>query len=193
MSLFRRVLQVSLSGLWAWRHRPRVSVVPHANRALLAEHGIALGMSRSGDCNDNAVVWSFFDHLKQELANHVRWNDLAQARAAIHDYIFVGYNRRRLHSTLGYRTLAEDDQGSGAVDVETCQQVMSLFPLDPHLPGAPPPDRRAALELRKAPLRVAPPKDGSARPSVSTTLSPVCTRLGEALLGRFYPKSPGSG
>jgi len=46
--------------------------------------------------------------------------------------------------------------------------------------GAPPPDRRAALELRKAPLRAAPPKNGSARSSVSTTLSPVSTRLGEA-------------
>jgi putative transposase len=81
-------------------------------RALLAQQGIAVSMSRRGECYDNAVVESFFGTLKQELVHHARWNDLAQARAAIHDYIEVFYNRQRLHSTLGYRTPAEADQGA---------------------------------------------------------------------------------
>ena len=81
-------------------------------RALLAARGIAVSMSRRGECYDNAVVESFFGSLKQELVHHVRWNDFAQARAAIHDYIEVFYNRKRLHSMLGYRTPAKVDQGA---------------------------------------------------------------------------------
>lgn len=72
--------------------------------------GIEVSMSRAGDCYDNAVVESFFGTLKQELVNDAGWNDLAQARAAIHDYVEVFYNRQRLHSSLGYRTPAEVDQ-----------------------------------------------------------------------------------
>ena len=79
-------------------------------RQRLAEHGIAVSMSRRGNCYDNAVVESFFGTLKQELVHHARWMTLTQARAAIHDYIEVFYNRQRLHSSLGYRTPAEVDQ-----------------------------------------------------------------------------------
>ena len=79
-------------------------------RGRLAEHEIEVSMSRRGDCYDNAVVESFFGTLKQELVHHTRWTDLAEARAAIHDYIEVFYNRQRLHSSLGYRTPAEVDQ-----------------------------------------------------------------------------------
>ncbi len=66
-------------------------------------------MSRRGDCYDNAVVESFFGTLKQELVHDARWSDLTDARAAIHEYIEVFYNRQRLHSSLGYRTPAEAD------------------------------------------------------------------------------------
>jgi transposase InsO family protein len=64
-------------------------------------------MSRSGDCYDNAVVESFFGTLKQELVHDARWKSHAEARAAIHDYIEVFYNRRRLHSSLGYLSPAD--------------------------------------------------------------------------------------
>ena len=80
-----------------------------AYRALLARHGIAASMSRRGECYDNAVVESFFGTLKQELVHHERWKNLLEARAAIHDYIEIFYNRQRLHSSLGYRTPAEVD------------------------------------------------------------------------------------
>jgi putative transposase len=78
-------------------------------RGRLEALGIEVSMSRPGDCYDNAVVESFFGTLKQELVYHAKWNDLADARAAIHDYIEVFYNRQRLHSSLGYRTPAEAD------------------------------------------------------------------------------------
>ncbi|MCL4148772.1 UNVERIFIED_CONTAM: hypothetical protein GTU68_024626 [Idotea baltica] len=79
-------------------------------RELLASNGIDPSMSRRGNCYDNAVVESFFGTLKQELVHRVFWRDMSEARAAIHDYIEVFYNRKRLHSTLDYRTPAEVDQ-----------------------------------------------------------------------------------
>ena len=61
-------------------------------------------------------------------------------------------------------------------------QTMSLLPLEPHLPGALPPDRRAALELRMAQLRAAPPCDCVAQSNSLITLSPVSTETGEGHL-----------
>ncbi len=54
-----------------------------AYRTRLATHGIAVSMSRGGDCYDNAVVESFFGTLKQELVHRSRWKDLVEARSAI--------------------------------------------------------------------------------------------------------------
>ncbi|MBL8805108.1 MAG: transposase [Planctomycetes bacterium] len=81
-------------------------------RALLEQRGIECSMSRAGDCYDNAVMESFFGSFKQEWAHHHRWLGLADARAGVHDYIEVFYNRQRLHSSLGYKTPAEVDQNA---------------------------------------------------------------------------------
>jgi len=81
-------------------------------RKQLAKRGIQVSMSRRGNCWDNAVAESFFGSLKQELVHHERWETPAEARAAIHDYIEVFYNRQRIHSSLGYRTPAEVDEGA---------------------------------------------------------------------------------
>lgn len=81
-------------------------------RSRLEVLGIGVSMSRRGDCYDNAVVESFFGTLKQELVHDANWTDLVDARAAIHEYIEVFYNRQRLHSSLGYRTPAEVDQAA---------------------------------------------------------------------------------
>ena len=75
-------------------------------RGLLDDLDIQVSMSRKGNCWDNAVAESFFGTLKQELAFHRSWAGLADARADIHDYIEVFYNRQRLHSSLGYKTPA---------------------------------------------------------------------------------------
>ena len=79
-------------------------------RGRLAARGIAVSMSRRGDCWDNAVVESFFGTLKQELIHPARQLDFVEARAAIHEYVEVFYNRQRLHSSLDYRTPAEVDE-----------------------------------------------------------------------------------
>jgi putative transposase len=59
---------------------------------------------RTGVCWDNAVAESFFASLKNEMYSHHLYATRARARFAVADYIEVFYNRRRLHSSLGYRT-----------------------------------------------------------------------------------------
>lgn len=71
-------------------------------RAVLDEHGLVASMSRTGNCYDNAAKESFFHTLKTELIHHERYATRAQARASVFNYIEAFYNRRRLHSTLGY-------------------------------------------------------------------------------------------
>jgi transposase InsO family protein len=71
-------------------------------RALLEGHGIACSMSRKGDCYDNAAMESFFKTLKVELVYHERYATRAQAMASVFEYVECWYNRKRLHSSLGY-------------------------------------------------------------------------------------------
>jgi transposase InsO family protein len=73
-----------------------------AYRQQLADAGIRASMSRVGNCWDNAPVESFFSTLKTELLPARPWPDIQAAHAAIRDYIDDFYNRRRLHSSLGY-------------------------------------------------------------------------------------------
>jgi transposase InsO family protein len=81
-----------------------------AYRGLLAAHGFAASMSRRGDCWDNAVTESFFATLKTELVHAADWATRDAARAAIFEFIEVWYNRRRRHSSLGYRTPVEYEE-----------------------------------------------------------------------------------
>ena len=73
-------------------------------QAALRRHGIACSMSRVGNCWDNAVAESFFSTLKNECVRDQVYGSLAEARAAIFDYVECFYNRRRRHSSLGYRS-----------------------------------------------------------------------------------------
>ncbi len=70
----------------------------------LWRHRIVQSMSGKGNCYDNAVAESFFATLKKELVRNEVYCTRQQARDAIFEYIEVFYNRRRLHSTLGYMT-----------------------------------------------------------------------------------------
>jgi transposase InsO family protein len=69
---------------------------------LLKEHGIEMSMSRRGNCWDNAVTESLWASLKCELVNDAEFRTHEEARLAIFEYIEVFYNRKRLHSALGY-------------------------------------------------------------------------------------------
>ena len=67
-------------------------------------------MSRKGNCWDNAVAESFFATLKLDLIHRRTWRDVHEVREAAFEYIEVFYNRRRLHSSLGYKPPALVEQ-----------------------------------------------------------------------------------
>ncbi len=76
-------------------------------RTVMRNHSITCSMSRKGSCYDNAVVESFFKTIKIELTREMRFKTREEARSAIFEYIEIFYNRRRLHSTLGYQSPVE--------------------------------------------------------------------------------------
>lgn len=99
------------------RRRPGAGLLHHSDRGsqytsheyrrTLASYGIAVSMSRTGNCWDNAVAESFFATIKKELVHGCAWRSRLELRQALFEYIETFYNRRRLHSSLDYRTPAE--------------------------------------------------------------------------------------
>jgi len=73
-------------------------------RESLRELKIIPSMSRRGNCYDNAYAESFFSTLKKELIYRNRYKTREEAKAAVFEYIECWYNRRRIHSSLGYLT-----------------------------------------------------------------------------------------
>lgn len=97
----------------AYRRRmPEPGLLHHSDRGsqyasteyrnLLDRYGMEQSMSRKGNCWDNAPMESFFGTLKRELVHHRRYRTRQEARRDIFEYIETFYNRKRLHSSLGY-------------------------------------------------------------------------------------------
>lgn len=94
------------------RRNPGPGLLHHSDRGvqytsedyqhLLKTHGMTISMSGKGDCWDNAAMESFWATLKTELVHHEQYATHEQARASIFEYLEVFYNRKRMHSTLGY-------------------------------------------------------------------------------------------
>jgi Integrase core domain len=59
-------------------------------------------MSRPANSYDDASCESFIKTLKREEIYANKYTDLEDRRANIEDFIEQYYNRRRLHSALGY-------------------------------------------------------------------------------------------
>lgn len=74
----------------------------HAFQAKLAEYGMRGSMSRKGNCWDNAPTESWFNSFKNERVFGERFATRDAMKATAFAYIEVFYNRKRLHSTLGY-------------------------------------------------------------------------------------------
>ena len=77
---------------------------------MLVRRRVIRSLSRKGNCYDNAPVESFFSSLKNELVRHRLFQNQAEARQAIFEYIEGFYNRQRLHQALGYRSPEEFEQ-----------------------------------------------------------------------------------
>jgi len=73
----------------------------------LTELGIRQSVGRTGICYDNSLAESTNGAVKVELVNREEYPTRAYAEKEMTRYIELFYNRRRLHSTLGYRTPQE--------------------------------------------------------------------------------------
>jgi len=108
----RAELVVDALEMAVWRRKPAAGLVHHSDRGVqytalsfgkrLEEAGIVPSMGRAGSALDNAVSESFVSTLKCELVHRRRFPTREAARSAIFEYLEVFYNRRRLHSSLGY-------------------------------------------------------------------------------------------
>jgi transposase InsO family protein len=74
---------------------------------LLRDHNIQVSMNGVGAWSDNAPMESFFATLKRECVDDRLYSTRAEARTALFAYIEGFYNRRRLHSSLGYQSPEE--------------------------------------------------------------------------------------
>lgn len=102
------------------RRNPPLGLLHHSDRgsqyastdyqAILTKYGAICSMSRKGNCWDNAPVESFFGTLKKEHIFHNHYGHRTQARQSIFVYIEQFYNRKRIHSAIGYRTPIEMEQ-----------------------------------------------------------------------------------
>ena len=89
----------------------------HADRGaqytsrLLAEwaraNDVRLSCSRTGNCHDSAVAESFFATLKNEMHYRRSFPTRDSAKHAVIEFIEAYCNRRRPHSTIGYKVPAE--------------------------------------------------------------------------------------
>lgn len=95
-----------------WSRKPAKGLLFHSDRGsqyasdsfqkLLNIYHVTPSMSRPGNCWDNAVAESFFKTLKSELIYHCQYATKEEARRSIFEYIETFYNRKRLHSSIGY-------------------------------------------------------------------------------------------
>jgi len=78
--------------------------------ALLLKHQIRISMSRTGNPYDNAKAERFMRTVKYEEVYLADYQTLTEARASIKHFIEEVYNRKRLHSALGYCPPVEFEQ-----------------------------------------------------------------------------------
>jgi putative transposase len=113
----RAELVVEALEMAVWQRKPAAGLVHHSDQgsqytALVfgqrcREAGIAVSMGGRGSALDNAVCESFFASLKKELIRRRSWPTRRDAQSAVFAWTEGWYNRRRLHSTLGYLSPAQ--------------------------------------------------------------------------------------
>lgn len=113
--------------------QPLPGLVHHSDRgvqyasaefvAILQRHAMVPSMSRPANPYDNASCESFIKTLKREEIYANEYADLDDLREHIEEFIERYYNRKRLHSALGYRTPEEFEQQNGWVEASTSATV----------------------------------------------------------------------
>jgi putative transposase len=114
-ALALRALQMALDS-----RKPEPGMIHHSDRgvqyacseyvAILLQHGIQISMSRVGNPYDNAKAESLIKTLKQEEVNGSSYRNCDHLLQSVADFIENVYNRRRLHSALGYQSPNEYEE-----------------------------------------------------------------------------------
>jgi transposase InsO family protein len=114
--------------------KPAAGLVHHSDRgtqyasreyiALLETHGIEPSMSRAGRPYDNGKCERFIKTLKEEEIDTRQYRDRIDLELHIAEFLEHYYNRRRLHSALGYQSPVNFEHSQQRA-VETAQ--MSFF------------------------------------------------------------------
>jgi len=94
--------------------RPPLGLVHHSDRGVqyasaeyievLGRHGMVGSMSRAGNPRDNAFCESFIKTLKQEEIYCRQYADLDDLQRHLASFIDDYYNKKRMHSSLGYQS-----------------------------------------------------------------------------------------
>ena len=97
-----------------WNRKPPRGLILHSDRGsqycshdyqkLLTLHGIVCSMSKRGDCYDNASMESWNHSFKVEAIHGEKFVTRAIAKNHVFEYIEIYYNRKRLHSMIGYKS-----------------------------------------------------------------------------------------
>ena len=108
----RAELVVDALEMALWQRRPAVGLVHHSDKSgqyvslifgqTARAAGIDISMGARRCALDNAVCEAFFATLKKELTRRRSWPMRRERESAVFAWIEGWYNRRRLHSTLGY-------------------------------------------------------------------------------------------
>jgi putative transposase len=104
-----------------WQRIPSAGLIMHSDRGsqyasdshrqLIQDYRMVQSMSRRANCWDNAPMESFFKTLKVERTHLLRYDTRAQAKLDIVDWIEGFYNRRRMHSSIAYKTPVDVESG----------------------------------------------------------------------------------
>jgi transposase InsO family protein len=96
-----------------WRRKPAVGLIMHTDRGsqyasrshrrLIKDYGMVQSMSRKANCWDNAAMESFFKTLKVERVYQVQYENRAQARIDVVNWIEGFYNSERLHTSIDFQ------------------------------------------------------------------------------------------
>jgi len=108
------------------RRRPRPGLIHHSDQGsqfvslafglAARDAGIAVSMGSRGDAYDNAVAESFFATLKKELVRRRSWPSRRELVGEVFEYIEAFYNPIRRHSTLGYLSPVDFENGTLSAD-----------------------------------------------------------------------------
>ena len=124
----RMTTDLALHALLAavWRRKPKTKVMIHSDQGspftsrewqvFPGQHNLEAGMSRRGNCHDNAAAESFFQLLKQERLRRRTYLTREAARQDVFDYIEMFYNPKRKHTNNAMLS---------PVDFETRQQKLN--------------------------------------------------------------------